>query len=167
MTDQLSLKALQVVLVGEHLRNRLHAEEDPVMIKDRRYHLRMYSCCFVGRDLVDWLIRHGDASSRGGAVQCMNVLLDHGIIHHGKGNASEEGKSLVSCKLPVKLLCVCAHIFLLALIWIWRRNWKVRSKCKEDYCVVICDDILSFSFFMSRFQFKFTLLAFHVHLSRL
>lgn len=92
MTDQLSLKALQVVLVGEHLRNRLHAEEDPVMIKDRRYHLRMYPCCFVGRDLVDWLIRHGDASSRGGAVQCMNVLLDHGIIHHGKGNASEEGK---------------------------------------------------------------------------
>ena len=111
MTDQLSLKALQVVLVGEHLRNTLHAEEDPVMIKDRRYHLRMYSCCFVGRDLVDWLIRHGDASSRGGAVQCMNVLLDHGIIHHGKGNASEEGKSLVSCKLPVKLLCVYAHIF--------------------------------------------------------
>ena len=92
MTDQLSLKALQVVLVGEHLRNRLHAEEDPVMIKDRRYHLRMYPCCFVGRDLVDWLIRHEDASSRGGAVQCMNVLLDHGIIHHGKGNASEEKK---------------------------------------------------------------------------
>ena len=99
MTDQLSLKALQVVLVGEHLRNRLHAEEDPVMIKDRRYHLRMYSCCFVGRDLVDWLIRHGDASSRGGAVQCMNVLLDHGIIHHGKGNVSEEKKK--SCVLQI------------------------------------------------------------------
>lgn len=99
MTDQLSLKALQVVLVGEHLRNRLHAEEDPVMIKDRRYHLRTYSCCFVGRDLVDWLIRHGDASSRGGAVQCMNVLLDHGIIHHGKGNVSEEKKK--SCVLQI------------------------------------------------------------------
>lgn len=99
MTDQLSLKALQVVLVGEHLRNRLHAEEDPVMIKDRRYHLRMYSCCFVGRDLVDWLIRHGDASSRGGAVQCINVLLDHGIIHHGKGNVSEEKKK--SCVLQI------------------------------------------------------------------
>lgn len=82
MTDQLSLKALQVILVGEHLRNRLHAEEDPVMIRDRRYHLRMYSCCFVGRDLVDWLIRNGDANSRAGAVQCMNILHDNNIIHH-------------------------------------------------------------------------------------
>lgn len=89
MTDQLSLKALQVILVGEHLRNRLHAEEGPVMIRDRRYHLRMYSCCFVGRDLVDWLIRNGDANSRAGAVQCMNILHDNNIIHHGKQNAKE------------------------------------------------------------------------------
>ena len=84
MTDQLSLKALQVILVGEHLRNRLHAEQDPAMIRDRRYHLRMYSCCFVGRDLVDWLIKNGDANSRGGAIQCMNIFLENSIIHHGK-----------------------------------------------------------------------------------
>lgn len=82
MTDQLSLKVLQVILVGEHLRNRLHAEQDPAMIRDRRYHLRMYSCCFVGRDLVDWLIKNGDANSRGGAIQCMNILLENSIIHH-------------------------------------------------------------------------------------
>lgn len=84
MTDKLSLKALQVILVGEHLRNRLHAEQDPAMIRDRRYHLRMYSCCFVGRDLVDWLIKNGDANSRGGAIQCMNIFLENSIIHHGK-----------------------------------------------------------------------------------
>ena len=84
MTDRLSLKALQVILVGEHLRNRLHAEQDPAMIRDRRYHLRMYSCCFVGRDLVDWLIKNGDANSRVGAIQCMNIFLENSIIHHGK-----------------------------------------------------------------------------------
>ncbi|KAJ7382104.1 hypothetical protein OS493_036943 [Desmophyllum pertusum] len=82
MTDQLSLKALQIILVGEHLRNRLHAEQDPAMIRDRRYHLRMYSSCFVSRDLVDWLIRNGDSNTRGGAVQCMNILLENSIIHH-------------------------------------------------------------------------------------
>ena len=71
-------------MVGEHLRNRLHAEQDPAMIRDRRYHLRMYSCCFVGRDLVDWLIKNGDANSRGGAIQCMNIFLENSIIHHGK-----------------------------------------------------------------------------------
>lgn len=82
MTDQLSLKAIQVVLFGEHLRRRLHAEDDPVMIRDRRYHLRTYSCCLVGRDLVDWLIRNGEANTRSGAVQCMNVLFENSIIHH-------------------------------------------------------------------------------------
>lgn len=90
MTDQLTLKALQVILVGEHLRNRLHAEQDPAIIRDRRYHLRMYSSCFVGRDLVDWLIRNGDANSRGGAIQCMNILLENSIIHHGKYKKERE-----------------------------------------------------------------------------
>ena len=94
MTDQLSLKAFQVILVGEHLRNRLHGEEDPVIIRDRRYHLRMYPCCFVGRDMVDWLIRKGDANSRAGAVQCMNVLYEDNIIHHGKRIPRESGKVL-------------------------------------------------------------------------
>lgn len=116
MTDQLSLKALQVVLVGEHLRNRLHAEQDPAMIRDRRYHLRMYSCCFVGRDLVDWLIKNGDANSRGGAIQCMNILLENSIFHHGKykkrqrhfayllhrSNASVRVKLVISCRLRVR-----------------------------------------------------------------
>ena len=94
MTDQFSLKAFQVILVGEHLRNRLYREEDPVMIRDRRYHLRMYPCCFVGRNMVDWLIRKGDANSRAGAVQCMNVLFEENIIHHGETIAKESGDVL-------------------------------------------------------------------------
>lgn len=82
MNDQLSLKALHIILVGEHLRSRLHSEEEPPMIRDRRYHLRMYPCCFIGRDVVDWLMKNSDANSRAGAVQCMDILLENGVIHH-------------------------------------------------------------------------------------
>lgn len=83
MTEHISMKTLQVLLIGEHLRNRLHAEEDPVMIRDRRYHLRTFSCCFVGRELVDWLIKNSEANSRTGAAHCMNILLENNVIHHG------------------------------------------------------------------------------------
>lgn len=82
MNDQLSLKALHIILVGEHLRSRLHSEQEPLMIRDRRYHLRMYPCCFIGRDVVDWLMKNSDANSRAGAVQCMDILLENGVIHH-------------------------------------------------------------------------------------
>nr|XP_058970948.1 DEP domain-containing mTOR-interacting protein-like isoform X2 [Pocillopora verrucosa] len=82
MNDQLSLKALHIILVGEHLRSRLHSEQEPPMIRDRRYHLRMYPCCFIGRDVVDWLMKNSDANSRAGAVQCMDILLENGVIHH-------------------------------------------------------------------------------------
>ena len=54
------------------------------MIRDRRYHLRMYPCCFIGRDVVDWLMKNSDANSRAGAVQCMDILLENGVIHHGR-----------------------------------------------------------------------------------
>lgn len=76
------MKTLQVLLIGEHLRNRLHAEEDPVMIRDRRYHLRTFTCCFVGRELIDWLIKNSEANSRTGAAHCMNILLENNVIHH-------------------------------------------------------------------------------------
>ena len=95
MMEKLSIKGLQVILIGEHLRVRLHAEQDPPMIRDRRYHFRMYSSCLVGRDVVDWLIRNGEANGRSGAVQCMSILQENNIIHHGK------------YPLTVGINCVC------------------------------------------------------------
>lgn len=74
MTEHISVKTLQVLLIGEHLR---------IMIRDRRYHLRTFSCCFVGRELVDWLIKNSEANSRTGAAHCMNILLENNVIHHG------------------------------------------------------------------------------------
>ena len=75
-------RKLDLVIASEHLRNRLHCEQ-PALIKDRRYHLRIYQNCFVGRDIVDWLIDHLEASNRHVAVRCMRILQDQGIIHHG------------------------------------------------------------------------------------
>ncbi|XP_032232127.2 DEP domain-containing mTOR-interacting protein [Nematostella vectensis] len=81
--ERISAKSMQILLLGEHLRVRLHNERDPGdIIKDRRYHLRLYPCCFVGRDVVDWLVHHGEAVNRTAAVQCMCILQENNIIHH-------------------------------------------------------------------------------------
>lgn len=72
-----------ILAVGEELRLLLH-EEDPPLIKDRRYHLKAYEKCFVGHDMVDWLLKKGEVESRSEAVAMMQKLLDHGVVHHGK-----------------------------------------------------------------------------------
>ena len=72
-----------ILAVGEELRLLLH-EEDPPLIKDRRYHLKVYEHCFVGNDMVDWLLKKGEVESRVEAVAMMQKLLDHGVVHHGK-----------------------------------------------------------------------------------
>ena len=75
-----------ILAVGEELRLLLH-EEDPPMIKDRRYHLKVYEKCFVGHDMVDWLLKKGEVESRAEAVAMMQKLLDHGVVHHGKSTS--------------------------------------------------------------------------------
>ena len=72
-----------ILAVGEELRLLLH-EEDPPIIKDRRYRLKSYEKCFVGSDMVDWLLKKGEVESRSEAVAMMQKLLDHGIVHHGE-----------------------------------------------------------------------------------
>jgi hypothetical protein len=72
-----------ILAVGEELRLLLH-DEDPPIIKARRYHLRVYENCFVGHDMVDWLLKKGEVESRKEAVAMMQKLLDNGVIHHGE-----------------------------------------------------------------------------------
>lgn len=72
-----------ILAVGEELRLLLH-EEDPPLIKDRRYHLKTYEGCFVGNDMVDWLLKKGEVESRSEAIAMMQKLLDHGVVHHGE-----------------------------------------------------------------------------------
>ena len=54
------------------------------MIKDRKYHLKTYKKCFVGKEFVDWLIANGDVPSRDEGVKEGRELLEAGVIHHGK-----------------------------------------------------------------------------------
>ena len=72
-----------ILAVGEELRLLLH-EENPPLLKDRRYHLKVYEKCFVGYEMVDWLLKKGEVESRMEAVAMMQKLLDHGVVHHGK-----------------------------------------------------------------------------------
>ena len=80
-TDSRSRKT-DLVITSEYLRLRLYFEQPP-LIKDRRYHARLYQKCFIGRELVDWLIEHLEASDRIMAVKCIRALQDIGLIHHG------------------------------------------------------------------------------------
>ncbi len=72
-----------ILAVGEELRLLLH-EEEPPLIKDRRYHLKTYEKCFIGVEMVDWLLMKGEVESRSEAVAMMQKLLDNGVVHHGK-----------------------------------------------------------------------------------
>ncbi|XP_067244940.1 DEP domain-containing mTOR-interacting protein [Chanodichthys erythropterus] len=69
----------EVMIAGEQLRLRLH---DSKLIKDHRHHLRTYPNCFVAQELNDWLIAHKEVHDRETAVQLMQHLMDHDIIHH-------------------------------------------------------------------------------------
>lgn len=72
-----------ILAVGEELRQLLHAEDPPV-IRERRYHLKSYTKCFVGHEMVDWLLKKGEVESRAEAVAMMQKLLENEVIHHGK-----------------------------------------------------------------------------------
>lgn len=55
-----------------------------IEIKDRRYRFRGYPLCFVGSELVDWLVKTGIASNRVIGTRIGQRLIDHHLIHHVK-----------------------------------------------------------------------------------
>lgn len=91
-----------ILAVGEELRLLLH-EEDPPLIKDRRYHLKVYESCFTGNEMVDWLLKKGEVESRAEAVAMMQKLLDHGVLHHGKSICQRVTKE--QARVPHKVPC--------------------------------------------------------------
>uniref|UniRef100_A0A6I8N071 Rap guanine nucleotide exchange factor 3 n=1 Tax=Ornithorhynchus anatinus TaxID=9258 RepID=A0A6I8N071_ORNAN len=57
----------------------------PALVRDRKYHLRLYRYCCSGRELVDGLLATGlGIQSRSQAVGICQVLLDEGALHHVK-----------------------------------------------------------------------------------
>lgn len=53
-----------------------------VDIRDRKWMLKSYASCFVGREFVTWLVEKGYAESRREAVAVGNVLLMQNYLHH-------------------------------------------------------------------------------------
>ncbi|XP_065843297.1 DEP domain-containing mTOR-interacting protein-like [Oscarella lobularis] len=76
-----SQRRMDIMAIGEELRERLHASDDS-LIKDRRYHLKLYPSCFVGQEVVDWLLKNREAESREQAVEVMRTLQDYNVLHH-------------------------------------------------------------------------------------
>ncbi|XP_037370062.1 rap guanine nucleotide exchange factor 3 isoform X2 [Talpa occidentalis] len=57
----------------------------PNLIRDRKYHLRLYRQCCSGRELVDGILALGfGVHSRSQAVGICQVLLDEGALYHVK-----------------------------------------------------------------------------------
>ncbi len=52
-----------------------------VDIRDRRFGLKLYQRCFVGREAVQWFAQH-QLASREEAIRLGQILVDRGIIHH-------------------------------------------------------------------------------------
>uniref|UniRef100_A0A287CTL2 Rap guanine nucleotide exchange factor 3 n=1 Tax=Ictidomys tridecemlineatus TaxID=43179 RepID=A0A287CTL2_ICTTR len=74
----------RVLRAGKHLHRHLLAT-CPTLIRDRKYHLRLYRQCCSGRELVDWVLALGlGVHSRSQAVGICQVLLDEGALCHVK-----------------------------------------------------------------------------------
>lgn len=51
-------------------------------IRDRTYHLRNYSTCFVASELIDWFVSSGEAETRDHAIELGQLLVNTDYIHH-------------------------------------------------------------------------------------
>ena len=57
--------------------------ERGIPVMDRRWHLRLHYNCFVGADLVSWLLRYfKDVQTRDDAVELGNNLMQRGLFQH-------------------------------------------------------------------------------------
>ncbi|XP_057648657.1 rap guanine nucleotide exchange factor 3 isoform X1 [Chionomys nivalis] len=74
----------RVLKAGKLLHRHLLATY-PSLIRDRKYHLRLYRQCCSGRELVDVILSLGlGVHSRSQAVGVCQVLLDEGALYHVK-----------------------------------------------------------------------------------
>jgi hypothetical protein len=48
------------------------------MVRDRSYHLKSYKKCIKGNDLVDWMVKSGECTSRVEAVAVGCSFIAHG-----------------------------------------------------------------------------------------
>ena len=52
-------------------------------IRDREYHFRKYSSCFLGRDAVRWLQKNvSGVESKEDAIRLGNRMIEEGLFSH-------------------------------------------------------------------------------------
>jgi hypothetical protein len=66
----------------EQLVTLLRDPERGLKIKRRRYRVRTYPNCFVGREAVDWMVKNLNLRTRQEAVAIGEILMQRGIIRH-------------------------------------------------------------------------------------
>jgi sensor c-di-GMP phosphodiesterase-like protein len=78
-----SVQAPEALLHDERLLGIWRAMLSPggVDVRDRLFHLRLYRKCFVGREAVDWLVRHARVS-RAEALRLGRRLVALGCLKH-------------------------------------------------------------------------------------
>eukprot|EP00117_Sycon_ciliatum_P016192 scpid8180/ scgid15731/ Phosphatidylinositol 3,4,5-trisphosphate-dependent Rac exchanger 2 protein; DEP domain-containing protein 2 len=64
-----------------HLYSRIHLLYNPI-VRDNKALLSSIKSCFSGKDLIDFLIAHGDFSARGEAQQFGQHLFSMGFLQH-------------------------------------------------------------------------------------
>ncbi|XP_004693177.2 PREDICTED: rap guanine nucleotide exchange factor 3 isoform X2 [Condylura cristata] len=73
----------------------------PNLIRDRKYHLRLYRQCCSGRELVDGILALGlGVHSRSQAVGICQVLLDEGALYHVKHNWTFQDRDTQFYRFP-------------------------------------------------------------------
>eukprot|EP00670_Eutreptiella_braarudii_P012307 CAMPEP_0174329344 /NCGR_PEP_ID=MMETSP0810-20121108/15766_1 /TAXON_ID=73025 ORGANISM="Eutreptiella gymnastica-like, Strain CCMP1594" /NCGR_SAMPLE_ID=MMETSP0810 /ASSEMBLY_ACC=CAM_ASM_000659 /LENGTH=675 /DNA_ID=CAMNT_0015443783 /DNA_START=76 /DNA_END=2103 /DNA_ORIENTATION=- len=66
-----------------HLMAMLRHNETGLSVANRSLNMKVYKNCFVGSELVDWLIRHVDSSlSRPNAVARAQTMMDAALFNH-------------------------------------------------------------------------------------
>ncbi|XP_043566317.1 DEP domain-containing mTOR-interacting protein-like isoform X3 [Chiloscyllium plagiosum] len=75
-------KEVKVFMRGQSLYEKLISSEDAIMKLQEENGLK-YQRAVLGCEIIDWLIKEGEASSRKEAVELCRRELEHGIIQHG------------------------------------------------------------------------------------
>ncbi|XP_071142565.1 DEP domain-containing mTOR-interacting protein-like [Mytilus edulis] len=69
----------EIFYIGDQLRTRINFSN---LLKDRKYHFKTYKNCFIGKEVVSWLVDCKLCEFRSSAVTALRTLQDHHILHH-------------------------------------------------------------------------------------
>jgi len=68
-----------------------------VTVKDRKWRLKTFPQCFIGKEAIDWLVKNQKFSDREKAVNLAQAIMDEGLISHVVEDQYFEDKLLYYC----------------------------------------------------------------------